>query len=197
MRSRGAAVDSHITSREEGTLSMPDTSPSSTPAASATGRAAPDLSVYREAFPSLGLVVGDQPAVFLDNPGGTQVPRVCIEAISAYLTTTNANTYGPYLTSERTVAMLDAAHAGVAALLGADEPREIVFGPNMTTLTFALSRAIGRTLKPGDEIIVTALDHDANVAPWLALEAERGVVVRIAEVELPNCTLDMTGFKAL
>jgi cysteine desulfurase family protein (TIGR01976 family) len=141
--------------------------------------------------------VDGQPAVYLDNPGGTQVPQRCIDAMVEYLSQANANTHGAFLTSARTDTMLDAARAGMAALLGAADPREIVFGPNMTTLTFALSRAIGRTLKPGDEIIVTALDHDANVAPWLALEEERGVVVRVAEVELPSCTLDMAGLKAL
>jgi cysteine desulfurase family protein (TIGR01976 family) len=155
-----------------------------------------DPAAIRAHFPSLALRVDDSDAVFFDNPGGTQVTGSCIEAITSYLTTANANTYGAYLTSERTVAMLDGVHAGMADLLGAADPREIVFGPNMTTLTFALSRAIGRTLQPGDEIVVTALDHDANVAPWLALEEERGIVVRVADVDLATCTLDMADLRA-
>ena len=162
----------------------------------ATRRAAPDLSPYRRFFPSLALQAHGQPALYLDNPGGTQVPQATIDAIASYLTTASANTHGAYVTSERTDAMLARAHAGMAALLGAADPREIVFGPNMTTLTFAFSRAIGRTLTRGDEIVVTALDHDANVAPWLALEEERGVVVRVAAVDLDTCTLDMADLRA-
>ncbi len=158
--------------------------------------APPDLSAYRQRFPALSLEVEGRRAVFFDNPGGTQVPQQCIEAIAAYLATSNANTYGAYLTSARTVAMLDQAHAGMADLLGADDPREIVFGPNMTTLTFAFSRAIGRTLKPGDEILVTNLEHDANIAPWLALQEERGIVVRAADVDPATCTLDLADLRS-
>lgn len=150
-----------------------------------------DLSAYRTHFPSLALEEHGQSVVYLDNPGGTQVPQDCIDAIAAYLTGSNANTHGAFGTSRRTDALLDEAHAAMADLLNAADPREIVIGPNMTTLTFAISRAIGRTLTAGDEIVVTTLDHDANVAPWLALQEERGVVVRVADVDAATCTLDM------
>ncbi|HEX6819319.1 MAG TPA: cysteine desulfurase-like protein [Ktedonobacterales bacterium] len=150
-----------------------------------------DLSASRAEFPSLALEQDGQPVVYFDNPGGTQTPQQCIEAITRYLTTSNANTGGAFLTSARSDALLDEAHAAMADLLNAGDPREIIFGPNMTTLTFAMSRAIGRTLQAGDEIVVTALDHDANVAPWLALTEERGVVVRMAEVNAETCSLDM------
>jgi cysteine desulfurase family protein (TIGR01976 family) len=166
---------------------VPTATPDTTP---------PDLSAYRQHFPALSLEVGGRRAVFFDNPGGTQVPQQCIDAIATYLATSNANTYGAYLTSARTVVMLDQAHAGMADLLGADDPREIVFGPNMTTLTFAFSRAIGRTLKPGDEIVVTNLEHDANIAPWLALQEERGIVVRAADVDPATCALDMANLRS-
>ncbi len=155
-----------------------------------------ELAAIRQAFPSLALEQDGRPVVFLDNPGGTQVPQAAIDAIVRYLTTANANAYGAFLTARRTSAMLVEARAAMADLLGAADPREIVFGPNMTTLTFALSRAIGRTLKAGDELVVTALDHDANVAPWLALKEKRGVVVRMAEVDVATCTLDMADLRA-
>ena len=150
----------------------------------------------RGQFPALALRQDGRPVVYADNPGGTQVPRACVEAIAAYLTSSNANTGGAFVTSRHSDAMLDEVHAATADLLNAADPREIVFGPNMTTLTFALSRAIGRTLRPGDEIVVTALDHDANVAPWLALAEERGAVVRMADVNLDTCTLDMDDLRA-
>jgi cysteine desulfurase family protein (TIGR01976 family) len=155
-----------------------------------------DLAAIRAAFPALGLELNGQPVVYFDNPGGTQVPQVCIDAIAQYLASANANTGGAFLTSQRTDAILAEAHAAMADFINAADSREIVFGANMTTLTFALSRAIGRTLSPGDEIVVTALDHDANVAPWLALEEERGAVVRVADVDLATCTLDMADLKS-
>jgi cysteine desulfurase family protein (TIGR01976 family) len=150
----------------------------------------------RRHFPSLALSLHGRPVVYLDNPGGTQVPEECIAAISDYLTSANANTGGAFLTSQRTDAVLAAAHAGMADLLNAADSREIAFGPNMTTLTFALSRAIGRTLEPDDEIVITTLDHAANIDPWLALEEERGAVVRVAEINPATCTLDMDDLRA-
>jgi cysteine desulfurase family protein (TIGR01976 family) len=170
---------------------MPDTS--TTTQTSTPGL---DLAAIRAAFPSLAVEVNGQAVVYFDNPGGTQVPHACIDAITQYLSSANANTGGAFLTSQRTDAVLAEAHAAMADFLNAGDPREIVFGANMTTLTFAVSRAIGRTLQPGDEIVVTALDHDANVAPWLALEEERGIVVRVAEVDLATCTLDMDDLRA-
>ena len=152
--------------------------------------AALDLTYVRSQFPSLTQTVNGHPAAFLDGPGGTQVPQRVIDAISAYLRHNNANTGGAYATSRRTDAMIAEARSAMADFLhcGADE---VAFGPNMTTLTFAISRAIGRDLKPGDEIVVTRLDHDANVSPWLAMAEDRGITVRWAEIHNEDCTLDM------
>jgi cysteine desulfurase family protein (TIGR01976 family) len=151
--------------------------------------AALDVQWVRAQFPSLAQTVKGHPAAFLDGPGGTQVPQRVIDAISDYLRRDNANTGGAYATSRRTDAMIAGARAAIGDFLhcGADE---IVFGPNMTTLTFAISRAIGRELGPGDEILVTRLDHDANVSPWRALEG-KGVTIRWAEINDHDCTLDM------
>ena len=102
---------------------------------------------------------------------------------------------GAFPTSEESDAILAEAHATAADFLGAESASEVAFGQNMTTITFAVSRAIGRTLHPGDEIVVTRLDHDANVAPWLALEEERGAIVRWVEIRPDDCTLDMAGFE--
>ena len=155
----------------------------------------PDLSSYRQYFPSLSQTVNSQPAIYFDNPGGTQVAQQVIDGIVAYLQTSNANNHGAFLTSQRTDEVIDAARRGMADLLHASSPAEIVFGPNMTTLTFAFSRAIGKTLQPGDEIVVTVLDHDANVAPWLALQ-ERGIVIRTVDVHSADVTLNMEDMRA-
>jgi cysteine desulfurase family protein (TIGR01976 family) len=148
-----------------------------------------DLDWVRSQFPSLVQTVNGHPAVFLDGPGGTQVPQRVIDAISDYLRHSNSNTNGAYATSQRTNVVIDGARAAMADFLNCD-PEEIVFGANMTTLTFAISRSIGRELGPGDEIVLTLLDHDANFAPWKALE-ERGVTIRIADIHEEDCTLDM------
>ncbi len=149
-----------------------------------------DLPYVRSQFPSLSQNVNGHPAAFLDGPGGTQVPQRVIDAISDYLCRNNANTGGAYATSRNTDAVIAEARSAMADFLhcGADE---VAFGPNMTTLTFALSRAIGRELKPGDEILVTRLDHDANVSPWLLMAEDRGITVRWAEIHDEDCTLDM------
>jgi len=148
-----------------------------------------DVAWVRLQFPALSESVNGQPAAFLDGPGGTQVPHKVILAISDYLQHSNANTCGAYATSRRTDAVIAGARAAMADFLGCDAD-EIVFGPNMTTLTFALSRSIGRELGPGHEIVVTHLDHDANVSTWRSLE-ERGVTVRFADIQENDCTLDM------
>jgi cysteine desulfurase family protein (TIGR01976 family) len=148
-----------------------------------------DLAWVRSQFPALSQMVNGQPAVFLDGPGGTQVPQRVIDAISDYLKRNNANTGGAYLTSRNTDAMIANARAAMADFLGCDAD-EVVFGANMTALTYALSRAIGKGLRPGDEIVLTHLDHDANVSTWRALE-ERGVAIRMAEIHEEDCTLDM------
>jgi cysteine desulfurase family protein (TIGR01976 family) len=154
-----------------------------------------DLSSYRRYFPSLGLEVNGKQAIYFDNPGGTQVAQQVIDAMVAYFLEANANSYGAFLTSKRTDHVIANARGAMADFLHASSPNEIVFGPNMTTLTFAFSRAIGKTLQPGDEIVVTVLDHDANVAPWLALQ-ERGVVIRTVDVHPENVTLDMEDMRA-
>jgi cysteine desulfurase family protein (TIGR01976 family) len=148
-----------------------------------------DLGWVRAQFPALAETVGGGPAVFFDGPGGTQVPRRVIDAISNYLIHANSNTHGAFATSERTDASIAAAHAAMADLLGCDAG-EVVFGPNMTTLTFMLSRSIGREIRPGDEIVLTRLDHDANFSPWKALE-ERGAVIKVVDIDVEDCTLDM------
>jgi cysteine desulfurase family protein (TIGR01976 family) len=148
-----------------------------------------DLAWVRSQFPTLSQTVNGQPAVFLDGPGGTQVPQRVIDAISWYLQRNNANTGGAYATSRNTDAMIAGARSAMADFLNCDAD-EVAFGPNMTTLTFAMSRAIGRELGSGDEIVLTHLDHDANVSPWRALE-ERGVTIRMVEIHDADCTLDM------
>lgn len=152
-----------------------------------------DVEWLRKQFPGLAQTVNHQPAVFFDGPGGTQVPGTVIEAMSEYLVRSNANAHGAFATSARTDALITSARMAVADLLGCDAD-EVVFGANMTTLTFAVSRAIGRALQPGDEIIVTKLDHYANVSPWLALE-EQGVVVRTVGIHRDDCTLDVAEFE--
>jgi cysteine desulfurase family protein (TIGR01976 family) len=149
-----------------------------------------NLARVRAQFPSLAQTVNGQPAVFLDGPGGTQVPQRVIEAISNYLSRDNANSGGAYATSRRTDAVIVEARAATADFLhcAADE---VVFGQNMTALTYMISRSISRELTPGDEIVVTRLDHDANVSPWLAMAEDRGVTVRWAEIHDADCTLDL------
>jgi len=148
-----------------------------------------DLTWVRAQFPALAQTVNGHPAVFLDGPGGTQVPQRVIDAISGYLRRNNANTAGAYATSRNTDAMIAEARRAMADFFNCD-PDEVVFGPNMTTLTYAISRSIGRELHPGDEILLTHLDHDANISPWRALE-EHGVTIRLAEINEEDCTLDM------
>lgn len=148
-----------------------------------------DTAWVRSQFPALSQTVNGFPAVYLDGPGGTQVPQSVIDAIAGYLSSTNANTHGAFATSQRSDAIIEGARGAMADLLACD-PREVIFGANMTSLTFAMSRAIGRELQAGDEIVVTRLDHGANFSPWVALE-ERGVTIRIAEIHPEDCTLDM------
>jgi cysteine desulfurase family protein (TIGR01976 family) len=148
-----------------------------------------DLTWIRAQFPALAQEVNGHPAVFFDGPGGTQVPQRVIDAVADYLIHHNANTHGAFATSRRTDKTIDAARAAMADLLGCAAD-EVVFGPNMTTLTFAISRAFGRDIRPGDEIVLTRLDHDANVAPWKALEAQ-GAVIRMVDIDTEECTLDM------
>ena len=153
-----------------------------------------DVEWVRQQFPALRQTVNGQPAVFFDAPGGTQVPQPVIDAISEYLSKWNANLGGAFLTSQRTELIVEQAHQAMADFFNCS-PDEVVFGANMTTLTFALSRAIGRDLKAGDELLVTCLDHDANVSPWVCLE-ERGAKVRTADIKTADCTIDMFDLQA-
>jgi len=165
----------------------------STPALHGTEAKPLDLAWVRAQFPSLQLQVNSQPAAFLDGPAGTQVPRQVISAVQDYFLHSNANTCGAFETSRRNDQMIDSARAAMADFFRCDK-EEVIFGQNMTTITFALARAIGRELKPGDEIVVTTLDHDANVAPWRALE-EKGVVIRQVDIHEADCTLDLEDLK--
>src|SRR5215831_12321 len=165
----------------------------SAPATQGTEIKAFDVAWVREQFPSLALQVNGHPAAFLDGPAGTQVPRQVIQAIENYFVSANANTCGAFETSRRNDAMIAATRTAMADFFNCG-PSEVVFGQNMTTITFALARAIGRELKAGDEIVVTTLDHDANVAPWRALE-EKGVVIRQVDILEEDCTLDLDDLK--
>ncbi|MGC9333488.1 MAG: aminotransferase class V-fold PLP-dependent enzyme, partial [Anaerolineae bacterium] len=149
----------------------------------------------RAEFPALQERVGGRPLIFLDGPGGTQVHGSVIEAMRDYLVEANSNAHGGFLYSQRTDETVMDARQAMADLLNVGRPEEIVFGPNMTSLTFNISRAIGQTLSLGDEIVVTRLDHDANIAPWLTLQ-ERGAVVRHVDFDPTDCTLDMVGLEA-
>ncbi len=149
-----------------------------------------DISAVRAEFPALA-----SGAVFFDNPGGTQVPRRVIDRMTDYYVRCNANHGGAFPTSVQSDAILDAAHAAMADLLNCD-PDEVVFGANMTTLTFHISRSLGKRLQPGDEIVVTRLDHDANIAPWLLLAEDRGAVIRWVDIQEADCTLPLEGFQA-
>ena len=152
-----------------------------------------DTAWVRAQFPSLKLEVNGRPAAFLDGPAGTQVPQQVMNAILQYFLHANANTCGAFATSQRNDATIAATRAAMADFLHCNKD-EVVFGQNMTTITFALARAIGRELKAGDEIVVTTLDHDANVAPWRALE-EKGVVIRQVDIHEDDCTLDLADLK--
>ncbi|MCA9938821.1 MAG: aminotransferase class V-fold PLP-dependent enzyme, partial [Anaerolineales bacterium] len=143
----------------------------------------------RRLFPALQLEVNGNAAIFFDGPGGTQSPQGVIDAMSGYLAYGSSNLGGPFLTSRHADEVVAEARQAMADLLNARRPDEIVFGQNMTSLTFAVSRAIARTWEAGDEIVVTRLDHDANISPWLLAAADRGVTVRWLDFDPVDCTL--------
>lgn len=151
----------------------------------------------RRQFPALSRRVGERPAVFFDGPGGTQTPQRVIEAVGHYLGHTNANHGGLFATARESDQLLASAHLGLADFLGADGPDCIIFGQNMTSLTFALSRALARTWNKGDEIVVTRLDHDANVSPWVLAARDAGAVVRFAPLNDEDCTLNLDALRGL
>ena len=150
-----------------------------------------DVDALRAEFPALAREQDGRPVAFLDGPGGTQVPQRVADAVAGYLIHTNANSGGAFTTSELSDAIADEAHAAVADFLGAASPDEIKFGYNMSTLTLHIGRSIGATLGPDDEIVVTTLDHEANVSTWEAMARDRGVAVHKVDVRLDDLTLDL------
>ncbi len=145
-----------------------------------------DLDQIRNQFPAL-----QHPAVFLDNPGGTQITRRSLERIQAYLNENNANHGGAFATSQASDATVDQARQAFADFINAPRPETIVFGPNMTSLTFNISRSLARTWNPGDEIVVTRLDHDANITPWVMAAHDRDCNVRWVDFHIQDGTLDL------
>ena len=156
-----------------------------------------DVEALRRQFPGLGIEDGGRSVALFDGPGGTQVPESVIAAIVDYYRTSNANHDGPFLTSRRSDATVHEAHQAMADMLGAASADEIKFGANMTTLTFHVSRSIGATMAPGDEIVVTILDHEGNVGPWKAIAADRGLVVRTVDIRESDITLDLATLDAV
>jgi cysteine desulfurase family protein (TIGR01976 family) len=149
-----------------------------------------DLALIREQFPSLM-----RPVIYFDNPGGTQIARKSLDRMVAYLTQHNANHEGVFPSSIESDAILDSAHAAMADFLNAERAEEIVFGNNMTTLTLHISRSISRQWKRGEEIVVTHLDHDANITPWVLAAQDRGVKVRWVDFNIEDGTLDLEDMK--
>jgi cysteine desulfurase family protein (TIGR01976 family) len=155
-----------------------------------------DIQALRAQFPALNQQLNGETPIYLDNPAGTQVPQRVIDAVSHYFVTMNANQGGAFHTSQRTDEMIYQTRQKLALLLNAPNPDEIVLGPNMTTLNFALTRAIAKTLQAEDEIVLTRMDHDANVSPYLRIAEDYGLVVRFVEMKLSDCTLDMDSLEA-
>jgi cysteine desulfurase family protein (TIGR01976 family) len=155
-----------------------------------------DVDRLRRRFPALSRSADERPAIYFDGPAGSQIPEEVADAVRSYLLETNANTHGRFLTSRLSDALLDEARTAAADLFGAADPDLVVFGANMTSLTFALSRSIGRTLAPKDEVVVTKLDHDANVTPWVMAAEDAGAVVKHVEIRTEDCTLDLADLEA-
>jgi len=151
----------------------------------------------RNQFPALSRPFSGKPSVFFDGPGGTQVPQRVIDAVSGYLASTNANHGGLFTTSRESDELLARAHQAVADFLGTEDAETVIFGQNMTSLTFALSRALARQWRPGDEVIVTRLDHDANVSPWVLAARDAGATVRFVPLVPEDGTLDLDALKQL
>ncbi len=149
----------------------------------------------RDQFPALQYRRDGITPIFLDGPAGTQVPQRVLNAMVYYLTHCNANHGGAFATSIESDRILDDAHQAMADLLNAPSPSEIIFGNNMTSLTFHLSRSIAKIWKPGDEVMVTRLDHDANVSPWVLAARDAGATVRWIDIHKEDCTLDLASFR--
>ena len=151
-----------------------------------------NIKTIREQFPALALKDDGKSRIYLDNPGGTQVPNHVLKRMERYLIHTNANHGGPFRTSVESDKVLDEAHQGMADMLNAKSADEIIFGANMTSLTFAISRSIGRLLKRGDAILLTRMDHDGNVGPWLHLADDLGLEVKWLNFDLETYEYDLT-----
>jgi len=156
-----------------------------------------DVERLRDVFPSLHIVDDGRPRIYLDNPGGTQVPVNVIDRMRDYFTTTNANGDGAFVTSVDSDRILDQAHEAMADFLNAPDPTEIIFGQNMTSLTFSVSRSLGREMKAGDEIILTRMDHDANISPWLMLAEDLGLSVHWLDFDPLSCQYQLETFDDL
>jgi cysteine desulfurase family protein (TIGR01976 family) len=152
------------------------------------------INYIRTKFPALQRLENDRQVVFFDGPAGTQVTSSVIEAMADYLVGCNSNTHGPFGTSIESDNLLGHAHQAMADFVNASDPCEIVFGQNMTSLTFAFSRALAKTWQPGDEILVTALDHDANVTPWVLAAKDAGAIVKFVDFRADNYLLDEEDF---
>lgn len=150
----------------------------------------------RNLFPALDRLHGARPLVYLDGPAGTQVPRSVADRIHECMIHHNANRAGKFITSGEVDDLMEQAHRTVADLLQVEDPSSIVFGPNMTTLTLAFSRALSRTWSPGDEVIVSKLDHDANYTPWVLAAKDAGVSVRTIELHAQDATLDLDSLES-
>ncbi len=148
-----------------------------------------DVNLVRRQFPSL-----DRPAVFLDNPAGTQIAKPSLDRINRYLLECNANHEGQFETSRRSDEVLHEAHVAMADFLNAARPEEIIFGNNMTTLTLHISRSLARTLQAGDNLLVTRLDHDANIAPWMLVAEDKGCNLLWVDIDVEDGTLDLDDF---
>jgi cysteine desulfurase family protein (TIGR01976 family) len=155
-----------------------------------------DIATIRSRFSALDRRVNGRPAVYLDGPGGSQTPDSVARAVADYLVSANANLGGPFVTSAATEELVDDAHLAAADFLGCSA-EEVVFGANTTTINFLLAHAVARTLERGDEIIVTELDHDANVSPWLLVAADRGLTVRTAPLDPDAGTLEVDAVTSL
>jgi cysteine desulfurase family protein (TIGR01976 family) len=154
------------------------------------------VQAIRQRFPALQQTVsGGRTPIYFDNPAGTQVPQSVIDAVTSYYSTINANSGGVFATSAATDAMVQATREKLARFLNAPRADEIVIGANMTTLNFALSRALAQTLKAGDEIVLTRMDHDANVSPWLRIAEDYDLVVRWTDIIEPECMIDLNSLE--
>jgi cysteine desulfurase family protein (TIGR01976 family) len=156
-----------------------------------------DVAALRQRFPALSVEDDGRPVAYFDGPGGTQVPDTVIDAVARYYRESNANAGGAFLSSRRSDAIVGEAHQAMADMLGAAEPSEIKFGANMTSLTFHVSRSIAATFEPGDEIVLTGLDHHGNIDPWLGVARDRGLTVRVWEPRLDDCTLRLEDLEPL